>query len=409
MHKVVVTGRGVVSPIGKNLQENKDSLYSGKSGLSFIEHWNEIELQSQVAGFVQDKKFDCPLIDKKTKRFSSANAIMAIVAAYEAIQEAGLGLDELRNINAAVINGCASSGYTEIHKSAQKYLETKKMRSVSPFVVPRVMPSSAVANLSIVLGITGESYDISAACASSSMALVTASRMIQAGLYDIVVVGGSEELNWVQTLGFDAMRALSTQYNDKPEKSSRPFDQSRDGFVIAEGAGVMILESEEHAKKRGAKIVACLTSAVANSNATDMVVPDAKTNIKLMTKALDEANLTAKDIDYINTHGTATPIGDPVELESIRETFGDETAFNSTKSQTGHMIGATGIVEAIFTTIMMENNFISPTLNLQQLEEGYENMNAISQTTKKEINHALCNSFAFGGSNSCLVFSKPND
>ena len=408
MHKVVVTGRGVVSPIGRNLQENKDSLYEGKSGLSFIEHWSEIELQSQVAGFVKDKKFDCPLLDKKTRRFSSDNAIMSIVAAYEAMQEADLAVDSFRHMNVAVINGCASSGYSEIYASAEKYIKTKRLRSVSPFVVPRVMPSSAVANLSIVLGITGESYDISAACASSSMALVMASRMIRAGLYDMVVVGGSEELNWVQTLGFDAMRALSTKYNDNPEKSSRPFDTSRDGFVIAEGAGVMILESEEHAKARGAEIKAYLSSAVANSNATDMVVPDAATNVKLMTKALEEAELEPEDIDYINTHGTATIIGDPVELASIKEAFGNETAFNSTKSQTGHMIGATGIVEAIFTTIMMENSFISPTLNLVELDNEYSSMNVISQTTSKQIKHALTNSFAFGGSNSCLIFSKPN-
>ncbi len=406
MHKVVITGRGVVSPIGKNLQENKDGLYEGKSGLSFVDHWADIEMKSQVAGAVKDKKFDCPLINKKTRRFSSDNALMSIVAACEALEEAKIEISSLKGMNVAVINGCASSGYSEIYASAEKYLKTKRLRSVSPFIVPRVMPSSAVANLSILLGITGESYDISAACASSSMALVMASRMVQSGLYDMVVVGGSEELNWVQTLGFDAMRALSTKYNETPEKSSRPFDNERDGFVIAEGAGIMILESEEHAKARGADIVAYLSSAVANSNATDMVVPDAEANVKLMKKALVEADLKSEDIDYINTHGTATLIGDPIELRSIKEAFGDKTAFNSTKSQTGHMIGATGIVEAIFTTIMMEHNFISPTLNLVELEDEFKGMNAINTTTKKEINHALTNSFAFGGSNSCLIFSK---
>ena len=406
MHRVVITGRGIVSPIGIGLKDNTEALISGISGVSKVAHWEEINLKSHVGGRVTDE-FDCPLIDKKVKRYASANTLFAIAATSEAVSEAGLSKEYLSSGRVAIINGCAGSACVEIYNSTRQFVENNNnVKRVTPFVVPKSMPSSAVANLSLIFGIKGESYDISAACSSGSLAIIMGCRLIKSGMYDTVIVGGSEEANWVQTLGFDAMRALSRNFNSTPEQASRPFDTSRDGFVIAEGAGMLVLESEEAMLKRGGKPIAYLDGVSANSNAHDMVVPEPQSNIELMSKAIAEAGIRAEDIDYINTHGTSTPVGDPVELESIRQLFGTTTAFNSTKSQTGHMVGATGAAEAIFTTIMMENSFISPSLNVESIEPGYEKMNLVTTTTQKEINYALSNSFAFGGSNACLLFAK---
>jgi 3-oxoacyl-[acyl-carrier-protein] synthase-1 len=268
------------------------------------------------------------------------------------------------------------------------------------------MPSSAVANLSLVFGFSGESYDISAACASSAHATTMGARMIEAGMYDIVVCGGAEHCDWVQALGFTAIRALSRKYNDCPEKASRPFAADRDGFVLAEGAGFMVLESEESLKKRKVKPVSQISGCYGNSNATDMVVPDAKASVAVMRGALQSANLEPGDIDYINTHGTATMIGDPVEMCAIKEVFAKSPAINSTKSQTGHMIGATGAVEIIFTSLMIEKGFISPSINLENPEEEFAWADFVRETRENvNIKHALSNSFAFGGSNAALIVS----
>ena len=269
--------------------------------------------------------------------------------------------------------------------------------------------SSAVSNISLIFGIKGESYDISAACTSSALTIITGARLILSGEYDCVMVGGSEEVSWQQALGFSAMRALSHSYNDVPETASRPFDKSRDGFVLGEGAGMLIMESESAAKKRGAKIMAYLSGFATNSNAVDMVVPDAESSADVMRRAIKHAGLAPSDIDYINTHGTATPVGDPVEMEAIRKVFeGSNVVINSTKSMTGHMIGAAGSVEAIFSILMMQNSFLCPTANLKDPEETFAWADLIRETREGvNVRHSLSNSFGFGGSNACLVFSKP--
>jgi len=406
MDRVVISGRGLITPLGNGLGVNEEALISGRSGIVLVESWKEMGLDSQVAGLA-DEDPECPLMDLKRKRFASPNSKMAVAAAYQAINEAGLTLEDLRGDRCAIVNGCAGSAYEEIYNSAKTFKETGKSKRVTPFVVPRVMASSAVSNLSLILGVTGETYDVSSACTSGAHAILLGARLVQSGEYDIVIAGGSEELNWVHALGFNAMRALSTKYNDRPKMASRPFDKNRDGFVIAEGAGIVIIEKESHARKRGITPKSVISGWSMNSNATDMVVPNADSSADVMRKAIRNAGLAPSDIDYINTHGTATPVGDPVEMEAIKKVFGDKSpAINSTKSMTGHMIGATGAVEAIYCSMMQEKGFISPTLNLEEPEDAFAWADLVKVLRKDiKIKHTLSNSFGFGGSNACLIIS----
>jgi 3-oxoacyl-(acyl-carrier-protein) synthase len=273
------------------------------------------------------------------------------------------------------------------------------------------MNSSAPSNISLALGLKGENYSISSACASGSHAITIATRLIRDGSYDMVITGGTEEVNWLNTLGFDAMKALARRYNDTPERASRPFDKDRDGFVIAGGAGILILESAENAKKRGAVVRGVVSGVAANSTATDMVVPDSIAAGEAMSEAIADAGLTTADIGYLNTHGTGTPVGDPVEMDAVKLLFGDNAsnvAINSTKSMTGHMIGATGAVEAIFCSIMLEKHFICPTANLENPEDDFGWVDFVQGESRTDIDikHALSNSFGFGGTNCALVISS---
>jgi len=408
MSNIVITGRGVVTPLGNGLAANEAALRAGRSGIIFNQEWADLGMTSHVYGKADEEQLDCPLLDRKTRRFTSPNSVMAVAAAWEAINEAGLTLEDLRRYRVAVIGGCAGSNYQEIYEGAAAFIAHRKVRKVTPFIVPRVMVSSAVSNLSLLLGITGESYDISSACASGAHSIMIAQRLLRAGVYDIVLAGGSEEVNWVHALGFDAMRALSNSYNATPEKASRPFDKDRDGFVIAEGAGIVVLESEEFALARGARPKIMLSGSAANSNAIDMVVPDANSSATVMRLALQDAGLQPDDIAYLNTHGTSTPIGDPVEVDAIRMVFGSRCpAVNSTKSMTGHMIGAAGAVEAIYTSMMLEKGFISPSANLDNPQDGFDGIDFVRGAAREvKFNHALSNSFGFGGPNACLVLSR---
>ena len=405
MKKVFITGRGLITPLGHGKAINEKALREGKSGVVFMPEWAEKGVLSSVAGVV-DIQADSQHLDRKRKRFMAHNSMMAVLAVEEALAEAKLTPEDIAGKRIAVISGVAGTSYEEIYGSTELYLKTMSLRKINPCIVPRIMPSSAVANLSLIFGFTGESYDISAACASSAHATMLGSRMIQSGLYDIVICGGAEQTDWVQALGFTAIRALSKSYNDCPGKASRPFGADRDGFVLAEGAGFMVLESEESLKERKVRPISQISGAYGNSNATDMVVPDKDASVAVMRGALATANLVPEDIDYINTHGTATLIGDPIEMGAIKEVFGSAPAINSTKSQTGHMVGATGAVELIFTSMMIENNFISPSLNLENPEEEFKWANFVRETRENvKIKHALSNSFAFGGSNAALVIS----
>lgn len=409
MRKVLVTGRGLLTPLGNGLAINEEALRAGRSGTTFVQDWKDRGMDCQVGGFA-DQNPQCELLDKKRLRFAPANARMSVVAVQQALKEACIPLDEVRSHRIAVISGVAGSNYQETFEAALAYDSTRRLRNVNPCIVPRVMPSSAVANLSLIFGFSGESYDISSACASSAHSILAGMRLIQFGLYDMVVCGGAEELSWAQALGFIAIRALSKNYNDTPEKASRPFDSARDGFVIACGAGYLVLESEESVKRRGVRAICELSGSAANSNGTDMVVPDAPSNSVVMREAVASAGLKIEDIQYINTHGTGTPIGDPVEMESIKQVFGSKVAINSTKSMTGHMIGAAGAVEAIFCTQMIEKGFICPSINLDNPEPEFGWADFVRELRDGvDLRHVVSNSFAFGGTNVSLVISRCRD
>ena len=407
--KVVVTGRGLVTPIGNGLPENEQSLENGRTGTVFMPKWEEMRLESQVAGN-PDGDPQCPLIDKKTARFTTPGGKMAVAAAYEAVVEAGYGSEGLRGENVAVVLGNGGSTFIHVHEGGETLKRTGKVIRVTPFIVPKSMNSSATANISLTLGLKGETYSISSACASGSHAIMLATRLIRDGLYDIVITGGSEEVNWLNALGFDAMRAISRKYNSAPEKASRPFDKGRDGFVLAGGAGILVLESEKRAERRGARAIAEISGVAANSNAIDMVVPDSASARDVMAAAIADAGLEPCDIDYVNTHGTATPVGDPVEMDAIKNLFGKhagDVLINSTKSLTGHMIGATGAVETVFCTQMLEKGFVSPTANLEEPEDEFAWANLPTERVSvPDMRHALNNSFGFGGTNVALVVSK---
>ena len=409
MEKVFITGRGLVTPLGDGLKANEAALRSGYSGIVSLQSMIDNRLPSTVAGVPNYTPDTGSIIDRKTLRFCPPGAVMAVAAASEALAEAGITKEEIPHLRIAVVGGVAGGSYIDLWESTKAYVDNDfRLRMVSPCVVPRIMPSSAVSNLSLIFGIKGESYDISAACASSGISTVIAARLIRSGEYDIVLTGGSEQVDWVSALGFCACRALSTSYNDTPAKASRPFDRDRDGFVISGGAGFMVLESEKSARRRGARLISEISGWGANSNACDMVVPDAASSADVMRRAISNAGLKPEDISYINTHGTSTPVGDKVELEAIRQAIGTHAAINSTKSQTGHMVGGTGSSEIIFTSMMIEKNFISPTINLENPDDEFGWADLVRDCrTNVDIRHAISNSFAFGGSNVAVVVSKP--
>ncbi|MBR6239903.1 MAG: beta-ketoacyl-[Lentisphaeria bacterium] len=410
MNPVVITGRGLITPIGLGMAENLEALKTGKSGITRDPYWQELNLDSQVAGKVNLDEYECPAFDRKQLRFMPQSARMAVAAAYEAITEAGYTMQNLPGSKMAVITGCGGSSYSEYFNSIETYQRTHSVRRISPFSIPRIMPSSAVANLSLVYKIGGESYDVSCACTSGAVALIQAIRLIQSGAYDIVMAGGCEELCWQQAVGFGAMHALSHNFNEEPEKSSRPFDVQRTGFVLSEAAGIMILESEAHAKARGAKSYGRISGYGCNSNACDMVAPSPEVSADVMSAAIKSAGLTPADIDYVNTHGTGTPVGDPVEVDALKTVFHEHGAspmINSTKSQTGHPIGAAGAIELIFCSQMIEHSFVSPSINADTIEESMKWADIVrTPRMNVPIRHAISNSFGFGGTNAAIIVSR---
>ncbi|MDD3885904.1 MAG: beta-ketoacyl-[acyl-carrier-protein] synthase family protein [Victivallaceae bacterium] len=406
MEKVFITGRGIISPLGSGLAANEAALRSGKSGVVRIQEFVDHQLECQVGGLVNEQP-DTPLIDRKTRRFCPPVGVMSVIAAAEAFAEAGLPLDEVRRRRIAILGGVAGGNYREVYDEATRYIESNnRLRNVCPYVVPRIMPSSAISNISLIFGITGESYDISAACASSAISIMLGSRLIRSGMYDMVLAGGAEQLDWLEALGFCACRALSKRYNNTPELASRPFDRGRDGFVLAGGAAYVLLESERSVKERGVRPISMVSGAASNSNARDMVVPDAAASASVMAEAIADAGLKPGDIGYVNTHGTGTPVGDPVEMDAIRRVLGSGAAINSTKSQTGHMVGATGAAEIIFTSLMLEKKFISRSINLDDPDPEFGWADLVREFREGvNFRHALSNSFAFGGSNAAVVIS----
>ncbi|RUR41353.1 beta-ketoacyl-ACP synthase I [Vreelandella populi] len=405
MRRVVVTGLGIVSCLGNDQEQVLEALKSGRSGIRFKEEYAERGFRSHVAGSI-DIDLDA-LIDRKLRRFMGDAAAYAYVSMAQAIEDSGLSAEQISNERTGLIAGSGGASSANQVEAADAMRE-KGLRRVGPYRVTRTMGSTVSACLATPFKIKGVNYSISSACATSAHCIGSAMEQIQLGKQDVVFAGGGEEEHWTLSCLFDAMGALSTQYNDAPEKASRPYDQARDGFVIAGGGGMLVLEELEHAKARGAKIYGELVGYGATSDGHDMVAPSGEGAVRCMHQAM----ATVKgDIDYINTHGTSTPVGDMAELKAIREVFGDSTpAMSSTKSLTGHSLGATGVQEAIYSLLMMQHNFVAASANVEHLDEQADGFDIVTQRRDGvTLERMLSNSFGFGGTNACLVFQRYTD
>lgn len=405
MKRVVVTGMGIVSCLGNDKETVLDALKEGRSGIKFQEEYKEMGFRSHLAGSIDiDLK---ELIDRKTLRFMGDAAAYSYVAMDQAIKDAGLTEEQVSNERAGIIMGSGGASSKNLVEAAD-ILREKGMKRVGPYRVTQTMGSTASACLATPFKIKGVNYSISSACATSAHCVGNAMELIQLGKQDIVFAGGGEEEHWTLTVLFDAMGALSTKYNDTPEKASRAYDADRDGFIIAGGGGCLVIEELEHAKARGAKIYAELVGYGATSDGYDMVAPSGEGAARCMRQAL---NGLEGDLDYINAHGTSTPVGDVAELKAINEVFGDNTpAISSTKSLTGHSLGATGVQEAIYSLMMMENDFIAASANIDTLDEKAEGMNIVTERKDNvTLNRVMSNSFGFGGTNASLVFDRYKD
>ncbi len=402
MKRVVVTGIGIVSCLGNNQNEVYESLINAKSGITFCEEYKEYNLKSNIHGKPNIKLED--YVDRKVIRFMGAGSAYNYIAMDEAVKDSGLDEKDVSNISSGMIMGSGGPSIENVILAADKTRE-KNPKKMGPFVVPRTMASTASATLAVPFKIKGVNYTISSACATSGHCIGNAMELIQLGKQKIVFAGGSDEVHFALTAMFDAMTALSSKYNDTPEKASRPYDKTRDGFVISGGGGVLVMEEYEHAKARGAKIYAEITGYGATSDGYDMVAPSGEGAVRCMNMALS----TSKNkIDYINTHGTSTPVGDITELNAVGEVFKNNVPkISSTKSLSGHSLGATSVHEAIYSLIMMKNNFISASVNINEIDEGAKKFPIVKNVEKDvNLNAIMSNSFGFGGTNATLVFEK---
>lgn len=401
--RVVVTGLGIISCLGNRLDVVSESLSLGRSGIRFVPEWHDLGLLSCVAG-MPDLSGEM-LIDRKIRRFMGDSAAYAYYAMRHAIVDAGLGPDCISHPRTGLIIG-SGVGSLFNHAKSMKIFHARGMRCVPPYAVPQIMGSTASAALATSFGIKGMSLTISSACASSAHAIGAGAEQILLGKQDMVFVGGAEEVCWTTSFGFDAMGALSTAYNDTPETASRPYDVSRDGFVIAGGAGMVVLEEQAHAEARGATIYAELMGYGACSDGVDMVMPSSEGATRSMNLALDGAGL--RRVDYVNTHATGTQAGDIAEIQALRDVFGPNLPpFSSTKGLSGHPIGASGVHETIYSLLMMRDGFMAGTTNITTLDPMLAGLPLVETTTKTEIRSFLTNSFGFGGTNASLVFGRP--
>jgi 3-oxoacyl-[acyl-carrier-protein] synthase-1 len=403
MRRVVVTGLGVVSSIGNNKQEVLDSLRGGRSGVRFSETYAEMGFRSQIHG---DIKLDLDAaVDRKVRRFMGDGAAYNYLALQQAIADAGLSEAEVSNDRTGLIMGSGGPS-TSNQVAAADIARDKGPKRVGPYMVPRCMSSTNSANLATAFKIKGLSYSISSACSTSAHCIGNGYEQIQMGKQDIVFAGGGEEVHWSLSVLFDAMGALSSKYNDTPERASRPYDKNRDGFVISGGGGAVVLEELGHALARGAKIYAEVIGYGATSDGVDMVAPSGEGAVRCMRQAL--AGLGNTRIDYINAHGTSTPVGDTIELGAVREVFGEDLPhISSTKSLTGHAQGAAGVHEAIYSLLMLEHDFLSASANIEELDPGAEGVPLVRERIDNaKLNCVLSNSFGFGGTNASLAFKR---
>ena len=403
MREVVITGIGIISSLGNNISEVTNSLRNLKSGISENIINKELGLRSQVSGSIRNLE-PKELIDRKLYRFMGDAAAYAYLSTEEAIKDASFNDSELSNQKTGLIMGSGGASSEDQIDSAD-ILRTKGLKRIGPYRVTKAMGSTVSACLATSFGIKGINYSISSACATSAHCIGSAMEQIQLGKQDIVIAGGGEAEHWGMTSLFDAMGALSTKYNEEPEKASRAYDKDRDGFVIAGGAGSMILEEKQHAIERGAKIYAQLTGYAATSDGLDMVSPSGEGGERCMQIAWEMSG--NKNIDYINAHGTSTPAGDITELNAIKNVFGDKVPWiSSTKSLSGHSLGAAGVQEAIYGLIMMDEGFIAGSANIENLDEGAEAFPIVRENVSTELQSFLSNSFGFGGTNASLIFEK---
>jgi len=399
--RVVITGTGIVSCIGNNNAEVEASLRESRPGIRAMPAFAELGLRSQVAGIPNINLEE--LIDRKQLRFMGDAAAYAHIALTNAIAEAGLAPEQVSHPRTGLIMG-SGGGSPANQIEAADTLRSKGIRRVGPYQVTRCMSSTVSACLSTNFGIKGINYSITSACSTSAHCIGVAAQQIAWGMQDVMFAGGGEELSWGMALLFDGMGAMSSKYNDTPEKASRAYDASRDGFVIAGGGGAVVLESLEHAQARGATILGEVVGFGATSDGEDMVAPSGEGAMACMRQAIEGLD---GPIDYINTHGTSTPVGDVPELRAIREVFGDTIPpFSSTKSLTGHSLGATGVQEAIYCLIMLQKGFIAGSANVETLEPAAEGMPLVTVTRDAPIRTALSNSFGFGGTNASLVLRR---
>ena len=402
MRRVAVTGLGIVSSIGNNQEEDLESLKEGRSGIEFCEEYAERGLRSHVHGSI-NIDIDS-LIDRKLRRFMGDGAAYNYIAMQQAIEDAGLTDAEVSNERSGIVMGSGGPSTSNL-LLAWDTARNKSAKRIGPYMVPRTMSSTNSATLATPFAIKGVNYSISSACSTSAHCIGNAAELVQWGKQDIVFAGGGEELHWTMTVLFDAMPALSAGYNDTPERASRAFDKNRDGFVIAGGGGVVVLEELEHAKARGAKIYAEIAGYGATSDGFDMVQPSGEGAVRCMKQAIDGLNAP---VGYINVHGTSTPVGDIRELEAIREVFGDHIPpISSTKSLTGHSLGATGVHESIYSLLMMKHGFIAASANIEELDPGAEGFPiARERIDNVSLDCVISNSFGFGGTNATLVFKR---
>ncbi|MCD9033321.1 beta-ketoacyl-ACP synthase I [Luteimonas sp. Y-2-2-4F] len=405
MRRVVVTGMGIVSCLGNDAASVSAALRAGRSGIGFVPEYAEFGLRSRVAG-VPGIDLDAH-IDRKLKRFMGDAAGYAYVAMRDAIAQAGLDDAQVRDARTGLIAG-SGGGSPQWQVETADLLRARGVRKVGPYMVPRSMGSTVSATLATAFGIRGLSYSISAACATSAHCIGAAADLVRHGAQDVVIAGGGEELHWAMTAQFDAMGALSTRRNDTPETASRPYDAERDGFVIAGGAGMLVLEDEAHARARGAQILAELVGYGVTSDGADMVAPSGEGAVRCMRMAL--AGLhgePAGPVDYLNTHGTSTPLGDLVELAAVREVFGDAVPpLSSTKALSGHSLGAASVHEAIYSLLMLREGFIAGSANIERLDPEAEAFPIVRESRDAALRTVMSNSFGFGGTNASLVFAR---
>jgi 3-oxoacyl-[acyl-carrier-protein] synthase-1 len=405
MRRVVVTGIGIVSCLGNNKEAVLDSLQQGRSGIKHNQSYVDIGMRSHISGSVDINAEE--LIDRKLYRFMGDAAAYAYLSMKEAVEDSGLSEEQVSDFRTGLVVG-SGGGSSEQQLESTDIMREKGLRRVGPYRITRTMSSTVSACLATPFKIKGVNYTISSACATSAHCIGHAAELIQLGKQDVVFAGGGEAEHWTMSHMFDAMGALSTNYNETPEKASRAFDAARDGFVIAGGGAVLVIEELEHAKARGAKIYAELTGYGATSDGYDMVSPSGEGGARAMQMAMHGLE---GSVDYINTHGTSTPAGDVSELRAIKNVFGDAVpTLNSTKSLSGHSLGAAGAQEAIYSLLMMENDFIAASANVDTLDPEAEGMPiAVERINDIKLNRVMSNSFGFGGTNACLVFDKFTD